>query len=82
MPLFGTQVVLTNSIDGYVKNCVISGIKDYSNWPTIPQVYMNGEFIGGCDIMMDMHKNGDLIEELGKVGIRSTVLDKAKDTET
>ena len=61
---------------------MFSGIKDYSNWPTIPQVYMNGEFIGGCDIMMDMHKNGDLIEELGKVGIRSTVLDKAKDTET
>ena len=61
---------------------MFSGIKDYSNWPTIPQVYMNGEFIGGCDIMLDMHKNGDLIEELGKVGIRSTVLDKAKDTET
>ncbi|KAK2181798.1 hypothetical protein NP493_375g01060 [Ridgeia piscesae] len=57
------------------------GIKAYSNWPTIPQVYMNGEFIGGCDIMLDMHKNGDLIEELGKVGIRSAVLDMEKNKE-
>ena len=36
---------------------------------------MGGEFIGGCDIMMDMHKNGELIEELKKVGIRSALLD-------
>lgn len=56
------------------------GIKVYSNWPTIPQVYMNGEFVGGCDIMLEMHKNGELIEELSKIGIRSTVLDmKEKD---
>ena len=60
---------------------MVPGIKAYSNWPTIPQVYMNGEFIGGCDIMLDMHKNGDLIEELGKVGIRSAVLDMEKNKE-
>ena len=53
-----------------------TGIKEFSNWPTIPQVYMNGEFIGGCDIMLDMHQNGELIEELKKVGIRSLLLDK------
>merc|ERR1711893_315928 len=57
------------------------GIKDYSNWPTIPQVYMGGEFVGGCDIMIDMHKNGELIEELKKVGIRSVLLDKAEGKE-
>ncbi|CAH1790960.1 unnamed protein product [Owenia fusiformis] len=51
------------------------GIKEYSNWPTIPQVYMNGEFVGGCDIMIDMHKNGELIEELQNIGIRSSLLD-------
>ena len=51
------------------------GIKEYSNWPTIPQVYMNGEFLGGCDILIDMHKSGDLIEELKNVGIRSALLD-------
>jgi len=52
------------------------GIKDYSNWPTIPQVYMGGEFVGGCDIMIDMHKNGELIEELKKVGIKSDLEDE------
>ncbi|XP_041365457.1 glutaredoxin-related protein 5, mitochondrial-like [Gigantopelta aegis] len=51
------------------------GIKEYSKWPTIPQVYMNGEFIGGCDILLDMHKNGELVEELKTVGIRSALLD-------
>jgi monothiol glutaredoxin len=53
----------------------VSGIKEYSNWPTIPQVYMDGEFIGGCDIMLDMHKSGDLVGELQKIGIES-VLEK------
>ena len=57
------------------------GIKDYSNWPTIPQVFIGGEFVGGCDIMLDMHKNGELIEELKKVGIRSALLDKMKENE-
>jgi monothiol glutaredoxin len=36
------------------------GIKRYSNWPTIPQVYINGRFIGGCDIVREMHANGEL----------------------
>ena len=36
------------------------GIKDYSEWPTIPQVYVNGEFIGGSDIMMEMYESGEL----------------------
>jgi monothiol glutaredoxin len=36
------------------------GIKEYSAWPTIPQVYVKGEFTGGCDIMLDMHKSGEL----------------------
>jgi len=51
------------------------GIKEFSNWPTIPQVYIGGEFVGGCDIMIDMHKNGELIEELKKVGIKSDLDD-------
>lgn len=57
------------------------GIKDYSNWPTIPQVYMNGEFIGGCDILLEMHKSGDFIEELKKVGIQSALLTEKKEAE-
>ena len=36
------------------------GIKDYSNWPTIPQVYINGEFIGGSDIMIELYQQGEL----------------------
>jgi monothiol glutaredoxin len=36
------------------------GIKDYTDWPTIPQLYVNGEFIGGCDIVREMYENGEL----------------------
>jgi len=36
------------------------GIKDYANWPTIPQLYVNGEFLGGSDIMMEMFESGEL----------------------
>ena len=50
------------------------GIKDYSDWPTIPQVYFKGEFIGGCDILLQMHQNGELIEELSKIGLQSALL--------
>ena len=40
------------------------GIKEYSNWPTIPQVYVNGEFVGGSDIMIELYQNGELQEML------------------
>lgn len=53
------------------------GIKDFSNWPTIPQVFINGEFVGGCDILLQMHQSGDLIEELRKAGISSALLESA-----
>lgn len=39
---------------------VRQGIKDYSNWPTVPQLYVKGEFIGGSDIMSEMHESGEL----------------------
>ena len=41
------------------------GIKEYSNWPTIPQLYIKGEFIGGSDIMMEMYESGELKQVLG-----------------
>lgn len=41
-----------------------SGIKEYSNWPTIPQLYVKGEFIGGSDIMMEMYESGELQKAL------------------
>lgn len=40
------------------------GIKQFSNWPTIPQLYVKGEFIGGCDIVREMYESGELIEML------------------
>ena len=40
------------------------GIKRYSNWPTIPQVYINGEFVGGSDILLSMYQNGELQQKL------------------
>jgi monothiol glutaredoxin len=44
---------------------VRQGIKDYANWPTIPQLYVNGEFVGGSDIMMEMYQAGELQQVLG-----------------
>ncbi len=43
-----------------------AGIKDYSQWPTIPQLYVHGEFVGGSDIMMEMYENGELQQVLAK----------------
>ena len=42
------------------------GIKEYSDWPTIPQLYIKGEFVGGCDIVKEMFENGELKELLVK----------------
>jgi monothiol glutaredoxin len=42
------------------------GIKDYANWPTIPQLYVNGEFVGGCDIVREMYQAGELQALLAK----------------
>ena len=43
---------------------VRQGIKEYANWPTIPQLYVNGEFVGGSDIMMEMYQSGELQQAL------------------
>jgi monothiol glutaredoxin len=55
-----------------------SGIKEFSDWPTIPQLYVDGEFVGGCDILLSMHQDGSLAELLEKKG----VLVEAKSEET
>ena len=46
-----------------------NGIKEFSNWPTIPQLYVKGEFIGGCDIIREMFQSGELSEHLAGAGI-------------
>jgi monothiol glutaredoxin len=48
---------------------VREGIKTYSNWPTIPQLYVKGEFIGGCDIVREMFQSGELQQHLTDAGI-------------
>ena len=49
---------------GDAKLTVAIGIKEYSEWPTIPQLYVDKEFIGGCDILMTMHQDGSLAKML------------------
>ena len=45
------------------------GIKDFTNWPTIPQLYIKGEFLGGCDIVREMYENGELQGHLRDAGV-------------
>jgi monothiol glutaredoxin len=45
------------------------GIKDFSNWPTIPQLYIKGEFVGGCDIVREMLETGELQKMLADKGV-------------
>ena len=79
------QILQMHGVEGYGSYNVLEdeelrqGVKEYSSWPTVPQVYLGGEFIGGCDIVLQLHQNGELIEELKKVGIRSLLLDKAEE---
>ena len=45
------------------------GLKEFSNWPTFPQLYVRGELVGGCDIIREMHQSGELAQMLGDKGI-------------
>ncbi len=56
------------SVDVLQDAAVRQGIKDYSNWPTIPQLYINGQFIGGSDIMTEMYQSGELQQLLEDQG--------------
>ncbi|NJC33810.1 monothiol glutaredoxin [Sphingomonas jejuensis] len=57
------------SVDVLQDQGIRQGIKDYSDWPTIPQLYVDGEFIGGSDIMMEMYEAGELAELMADKGI-------------
>ncbi len=50
---------------------VREGIKEFTNWPTIPQLYVKGEFIGGCDIVREMYESGELQQLLADKGVRA-----------
>jgi monothiol glutaredoxin len=53
------------------------GIKDFSNWPTVPQLFIKGEFIGGCDIMREMFQSGELQQTLQFKGVACTLAPKS-----
>jgi monothiol glutaredoxin len=57
--------VPVHAVDVLADAPVRQAIKTFSDWPTIPQLYVNGAFIGGCDIVLEMHGTGELAEALG-----------------
>ena len=57
-----------DSVDVLQDQEVRQGIKAFSDWPTIPQLYVNGEFVGGSDIMMEMYESGELSQLLAEQG--------------
>ena len=58
LKMSGVQEIFT--VDVLQDQEIREGIKQYANWPTIPQLYVNGEFVGGCDIMREMYQSGEL----------------------
>jgi monothiol glutaredoxin len=58
LKMSGAQELFT--VDVLQEPEIREGIKQYANWPTIPQLYVNGEFVGGCDIMREMYQSGEL----------------------
>lgn len=58
-----------DSVDVLQDQGVRQGIKAYSDWPTIPQLYVKGEFVGGSDIMMEMYESGELGELMSAKGV-------------
>jgi len=66
LKMCGAQDVYT--VDVLQDQEIREGIKQYANWPTIPQLYVNGEFVGGCDIMREMYQSGELQKLIGDAG--------------
>ena len=60
------------SVNVLEDDSIREGIKIYSDWPTIPQLYVKGEFVGGCDIIREMYETGELLEILQTHGIDAT----------
>ncbi|UZK66169.1 Grx4 family monothiol glutaredoxin [Sphingomonas sp. M1-B02] len=60
------------SVDVLQDQGVRQGIKAFSDWPTIPQLYVKGEFVGGSDIMMEMYESGELAQMMADKGVAAT----------
>ena len=63
--ILGEYHVEFHAVNVLMDDAIRQGIKVYGNWPTIPQLYINGEFIGGSDIMTEMYQSGELKKLLG-----------------
>jgi monothiol glutaredoxin len=68
------QILAHVGVPYHSVNCLESdeirqGIKEFSNWPTIPQLYVKGEFLGGCDIVREMYQSGELAAYLAEKGV-------------
>ena len=59
-------------VDVLASEDIRQGIKEFSDWPTIPQLYIKGEFVGGCDIVKDMYQDGSLFEMLDEKDVEYT----------
>lgn len=68
--ILNTLGVPFETVDILADNELRQGVKEYSNWPTIPQVYVNGEFIGGSDILIEMYQSGEL-QQMVEVALAS-----------
>lgn len=62
--LIGAHTTEFHTVNVLADMEIRQGIKDYSNWPTVPQCYVDGEFIGGSDILTEMHESGELAKTL------------------
>jgi monothiol glutaredoxin len=60
----GVDTKVLKTVNVLEDDAIRAGIKEYSSWPTIPQLYVKGEFVGGSDIMMEMYENGELQQTL------------------
>lgn len=70
--ILGHMGVKFKGIDVLVDPSLRQGIKEFSNWPTIPQLYVKGEFVGGCDIVREMFEAGELADFLRSKGVATT----------
>lgn len=68
--IFNTLGATYGTVDVLEDQDIRQGIKEYSNWPTIPQVYINGEFVGGSDVLVELYQQGEL-QQLVEVAMAS-----------
>lgn len=67
--VLGGLGVKFKGVDVLTDPAIRQGIKEFSNWPTIPQLYVKGEFVGGCDIVREMAETGELMELFNTRGV-------------